>query len=87
MSYEYSCEVCPGHPKNVSRVLIRCFGCAKPKHLCRSCASVWIACSEECKAKWREEAAKGIPKEKIVGPAFEKAKKKKGYDQYQQELA
>lgn len=86
MSYEYSCEECKGNPKNVARAVIQCPGCGKKVHLCRSCRDTYVACSDDCREKWRKEAAAGLPKEPLLAPMGAKAKKPKGYGVYQKEL-
>jgi hypothetical protein len=76
----------PRKPAGISVVLQNCAGCWKKFHLCKGCRYTWVACSEECRIKWREEAAKGLPKEPLLPPMGAKAKKPKGYAVYQKEL-
>ena len=80
------CDACVKQPKNEARSTIRCPGCLLKKNLCRACFDTWIACSEECRVKWREIAANGIPATKLEGPVGVRERKPKGVSVHQKKL-
>lgn len=84
MGYERSCKICDKAAHHASL----CGGCGKKINLCDGCHPTWIACNEKCLAKWRIEARKGLPKEKLSPPSNvrKNKNKNKGYDLFQKEL-
>lgn len=85
MRYEYPCETKTCH-KNSTRTA-QCSGCGKKHKFCAGCFTTFVADSDECREKWRAEAAKGLPAEKLPQPANVRPKKPKGYEVYQKELS
>lgn len=63
-----------------------CPSCDVKKVLCVACAHVYVACSDVCRAKWRETCKKPFGYDGTIAPPFKKPRKKKGYEVAQSEL-
>ena len=84
--FDGTCVSCRS-PKTLNKTRVyRCGGCGCKKALCQECGPVFIACSEECRAKWRAEAAAGVPKELLIGPSWITVKRPQGHAKFQGEL-
>ena len=82
----HDCDVCHIRPINGGIRSALCPGCGRKSKLCRAYYTTWIACSGECRVKWRKEASEGLPKEKLLPPMNARRRLKKGYENKQIEF-
>ena len=78
------CDECREERKKTKGA--RCPSCGRKARLCRDCYPVWIACSKECREKWRRQAALGLPSEKLIPVAVGPAKKPDALQRAQMKL-
>lgn len=83
MISDYTCDNCKKTPAFRAGV---CGGCGKRANLCAPCFHVYISCSEECRIRWRAEAARGLPSEKLPIPLDARPVKPKGISVHQSDL-
>jgi len=83
---EKECDKCRFYPVRYRVQRVNCPSCGLKFELCSSCAGVFVACSEECRKRWRAEAAGGLPKRPVDVPTWAKVKRPEGLAVHQADM-